>query len=747
MSQVLSATMECRGIGLNYLSELLNRKDYGEAIRYFESLESQWKNLSDRESGIIMHLGAKAYFSFGDFPRALTIIRTAIAVVSRSTGENTELGECYLLLGDILREMGKFGEAEKAFRDAESIFRRADNTSKSGDALNRLAGILFRTGDMETSLKCLLEAVESARKGNEKRKLGYLFGNIGRVYTMLGKLNAAEENICFNIEFSSGFDDQLELARANLSLAYVYIQQYRFEDAEMTLAKALDYIRRNNLKKEEVIYLTYAGELAVKSKQYHEADELLNKAATLGRNMAPESLLAARPVRHLAELALRQDNYRKAQSLACRIMPVMKNLNETVEIGALYRIQAVCYERMNSPEKAREAFLQAADILEEHKSKFELADCLTAMGQSRLFNYNRRIIYLCRAEELYNYCRIKFRAAEIQGLISRLDRDAVPDRNNSVSTGPVGTGFSTKNAAMAKIISQLHLLKKSDLPILITGETGTGKDFLSKYFHSLARPDGPYVAVNCAAVPENLIESELFGYQKGAFTGAESNKRGLFLAANNGVLLLDEIGELPLMLQAKLLNVLETKKLRPLGTADEIELDLMVVAATNRDLYEMVKEGQFRLDLYYRLAGITIEIPPLRMRKEDIPCLMELFMKRSGMLRGEEKPDPELVKMFVAYDWPGNIRQLENEVKQLAALSSLAESGSLTELSRTFFNGKSEESSNSLFEQVEALEKRLLLEALAVTGGNKSEAAKMLLIHESTLRAKMKRYGIINMYN
>jgi transcriptional regulator with PAS, ATPase and Fis domain len=248
-------------------------------------------------------------------------------------------------------------------------------------------------------------------------------------------------------------------------------------------------------------------------------------------------------------------------------------------------------------------------------------------------------------------------------------------------------------------------------------------------------------------MPESLIESELFGYKKGAFTGADRDKIGLFQAADNGVLLLDEIGELPLGLQAKLLSVLENKKLRPLGTSEEVPINVIVVAATNRDLYEMVKNGQFRLDLYYRLAGIPFELPPLRERKEDIPGLLELFMSRGGLLADDEKPNPELVKQFISYDWPGNIRQLENKVKQLSVLSSMARDGSITELARTFFEEKRDEKTNSLFEQVEQFEKRLLVEALIAAGGNKSEAARILSIHESTLRAKLKRYSLETMVN
>lgn len=428
-------------------------------------------------------------------------------------------------------------------------------------------------------------------------------------------------------------------------------------------------------------------------------------------------------------------------------MVLMKKLEDPVEIGALHRIQAVCFYKLGRTRKAKEAFCNGISILDESKARFELADILAEAGESTIFGPNQQTMYLCRAEELYNICGITSRATEIQRIIGTVKLDSPRQAAGVNLPETENFDFTTRNAKMNEIIAHLRILKNSDIPILLTGETGTGKDFLARYFHSFARPDRPFIAVNCAAVPDTLIESELFGYHKGAFTGAESNRRGLFLAANGGVLLLDEIGELPLMLQAKLLSVLETKKLRPLGTAEEYPLDIIAVAASNRNLSEMVESGNFRQDLYYRLAGITFELPPLRERKEDIPYLLGFFMHKFGLLNGNEQPESELIRLFVSYDWPGNIRQMENKVKQLSVMASMAKGGSIVELSRSFFEHNKDETTNSLTERVERFEKRLLIEALISAGGNKSEAARLLSIHESTFRAKMKRYDLTAVVN
>jgi len=743
MSQSTSAEREYRRSCQKYLEDLIARRDFRAACKYFDSIRDICDKGSDPESGIILRLGAKAYGSSENLSKALTLIRTAIAVFSRIVGESDESAECYIVLGDILRDMGKFREAEKAFRDAESIFRRNDNLNKAGVALNRLAAIHFRKGEFNSSLKCLLEAVEYAKRENDSKKLAYLFGNIGRVYTLMGKLNRACENILFNIRLSSELDDKVELGKAYLSLGYVKMQQAEYDEAEEALEKGRVQIEQNNMPREEIIYMTYAGELMHKTNRLDESEALLSKAAAMAHKIAPDSLLAARPLRQMAELCLKRGNFRKTLQAANKAMVLMKKIEDAVEIGALLRIQAECRVHLENEAKARDNFIKSIATLEESRARVELAVALAAAGNSTAFGPNQRTMYLCRAEELYNVCGITEKAMQVQKLIGKLELTDEPSAPIAADNESDQPAFPTLNPRMKEIISHLKLLTKTDIPILLTGETGTGKDYLARYFHSLVRPDGPYVAVNCAAVPDTLIESELFGYQKGAFTGAEANRQGLFLAADKGVLLLDEVGELPLSLQAKLLSVLESKKLRPLGTAKEVPFDIIVVAATNRNLLEMVENGTFRQDLYYRLAGITFELPPLRERKEDIPQLLELFMRRYGLLDGGQNPESELISMFVGFDWPGNIRQLENKVKQLSVLALMAKEGSIVELSRSFFESGGDQESHSLFEQVEQFEKQLLIQALISARGNKSEAARLLSIHESTFRAKMKRYDIV----
>jgi transcriptional regulator with PAS, ATPase and Fis domain len=265
---------------------------------------------------------------------------------------------------------------------------------------------------------------------------------------------------------------------------------------------------------------------------------------------------------------------------------------------------------------------------------------------------------------------------------------------------------------------------------------------MARYYHSLVRPDSPFVTVNCASLPETLLESELFGYHRGAFTGADTDKQGLFVVADRGILYLDEIGDMPLSLQAKLLGVLETRRLIPLGSTEEILLDIKLVVATNKDLEEMVECGAFRRDLYYRLSGLTFQIPALRSRKEDIPVLLRHFMERSHLLNNSDPIPTELIRQFVEYDWPGNTRELRNKVKRLEVMAELVAEGDLVELSRSIFSTEMPQDKRSLFDRVEQFERKMIVEALLAALGNKSKAARILGIHEATVRTKMKRYHI-----
>jgi DNA-binding NtrC family response regulator len=305
---------------------------------------------------------------------------------------------------------------------------------------------------------------------------------------------------------------------------------------------------------------------------------------------------------------------------------------------------------------------------------------------------------------------------------------------------------------MRALHATVERVARTKLPVLILGETGAGKEHVAHALHARSpRASGPFKAVNCAALPATLLESTLFGHEKGAFTGATERASGLFEQADGGTVFLDEIGELPLAAQAALLRVLEAKKLVRVGGTKELEVDVRVVAATHRDLEAMVEAGTFRADLLYRLDALTLEVPALRERVEDVVPLARAFLSRARA-QWETSAidfDDAALDALCAHDWPGNVRQLKNVVERAAAMAlgariTLADlPPDLARAARPETTVVRAEEARSLADRVEAFERQILGEVLEQTGGNQSEAARVLRIPRRTLAHKAKRLGLV----
>jgi two-component system response regulator GlrR len=282
----------------------------------------------------------------------------------------------------------------------------------------------------------------------------------------------------------------------------------------------------------------------------------------------------------------------------------------------------------------------------------------------------------------------------------------------------------TRSSAVEEKLSQAHMVAGTDARVLITGESGTGKELLAKAIHSASpRRTKPFVAINCSAMAENLLESELFGHIKGSFTGAMRDHAGLFQAADGGTLLLDEIGDMPMRLQVKLLRVLQENNIRPIGATDAIPVNVRVISATHRDLQQLMMSGQFREDLYYRLNVVHIEMPPLNRRREDIPLLVSHFLAQISNESGVRKIyAPEAVELLATADWPGNIRQLANVVRQNVALSQTPIIP--VELVQQSLGG-TQSKLPSFDEARDEFTRSYLSQILQITGGNVSQAARL----------------------
>jgi len=339
---------------------------------------------------------------------------------------------------------------------------------------------------------------------------------------------------------------------------------------------------------------------------------------------------------------------------------------------------------------------------------------------------------------------------DVMMTIRRLIRQkSLEDENlvlrRQLSNRMAASEFIGGSPAIARIFAEIEKIVPTKSNILILGESGTGKSLMSELIHKNSpRRDRPFLSLNCSAIPETLLESELFGYRKGAFTGANSDRMGLFEACDGGTLLLDEIGDMPLTTQAKLLKVIESGEVTPLGDVKPVYVDVRIIAATNRDIHALVSEDKFREDLYYRLDVIQFTMPSLKERKEDIPALVAHFIGSFSSKHGKtvKGADDEAMEALMSYSWGGNVRELMNVIERSVVLTS-GDVISMTDLPEKISNPLPHDvSGKGLRDLVGGFERKLILDRLAVHGGSKEETARELGIDLATLYRKMKKLGL-----
>ena len=353
----------------------------------------------------------------------------------------------------------------------------------------------------------------------------------------------------------------------------------------------------------------------------------------------------------------------------------------------------------------------------------------------------------------YDYIEKPFRVEKLRLLLQRMAEKVRLVNENAFLRERVNTeenldGIIGTSAGMQDVLRMISRLKDTRTAVLIFGESGTGKELVARAIHFRgALAQEPFVAVDCGALVPTLMESELFGYEKGAFTGATRSKSGLFQAANGGTLFLDEIGELPLEMQTKLLRVLQEKEVRPVGSNDKVNVDVRVIAATNRDLESAYREGTFRKDLYFRLNVVTVHLPPLRERRSDIPMLVHHFLNRYAPTT-HLQVTPAAMKSLLQYDWPGNVRELENCIARGVTLGDQA----VIDVQDLPPSIRAEQPTGQAMTPQDAaslsttalaeMEKMTILRVFEQANGDKALAGKMLGISRATLYRKLKRYNI-----
>ena len=394
--------------------------------------------------------------------------------------------------------------------------------------------------------------------------------------------------------------------------------------------------------------------------------------------------------------------------------------------------------------------LSGAELLRQIKSRLPTTEVVIMTGHGSIESAVEAM-----KSGAYDYIQKPFRVEELRMLLRRMEEKIRLVQENKLLRERVETdqqleGIIGESANIREVLRMIGRLKDTWTPVLICGESGTGKELVARAIHYRgAFAQRPFVAVDCGALVPTLMESDLFGYAKGAFTGAQKSKMGLFQAADGGTIFLDEIGELPLELQAKLLRVLQEREVRPVGSNENISIEVRVVAATNRNLEAAFREGSFRKDLFFRLNVVSIHIPPLRERRSDIPMLVQCFLDRQA--EGENvKFTSAAMKLLMQYDWPGNVRELENCIHRALTLGDrkLIDEDDLSPALLGGGGAAKEQHAGAPADPqfstvaLEELERLTIQRVFDKVGGNKAKAGELLGISRATLYRKLKRYQI-----
>ncbi|HEQ99406.1 MAG TPA: AAA family ATPase [candidate division Zixibacteria bacterium] len=716
--------------------------DYRQALACVREAESTSGEVLSN-SAYFLAAKARVLNLMGDYSSALESASSAFRL-ARTDSDNDLVAKIQTESAKANLALGKTEFAQREYRDVIAAYRRSGNIGGIIDTLNRLAQISFINGDFSGAEILLNEALDYARQNGLSERIAKLTGNLGQIANMMGKFDLAVKHITNSIAKNSELKAYPNLCRAYLSLSYAEMRLGNYDSARKSLNRASALIEKYNLTREYGIYHEYLAELEYFLGAYETALEEIERTLEHGYKLSKASALISQGERLKAEILIQMGREDQARFSADKALEVAEEIGEKLEAGAAKRVLAEIYAQSKDIESAREHICAAIDLIKESGARYDLARAFVSAYMIHKGNVGESRYYLQLARELYSSMNLEFNLIRS----SPQDEDAGGSYEVSTPDGKI-VSLVTSNRRMRAIMRAVESIKDSDIPILIGGETGTGKDQLAKYVHySSKRRRGHFISVNCAAIPHELAESELFGHVKGAFTNAVSNKEGLIAAAHGGTLFLNEIGELSPAIQAKLLGVLENKKVTRIGDLNPRDVDFRLICATNRDLEEEVRSGSFRQDLFFRIAVMTFDLPPLAQRGNDIFDLITYFLREDGFDVSPERDfaSRELRAKLRQYDWPGNIRELRNEVNLLALSYPGDTAKVIRELSEKLASEANQtkvDRNAGLSEQISAFERNRILEALAQADYVIRQAAVILKMPEATLRSKIKKHNII----
>jgi transcriptional regulator with PAS, ATPase and Fis domain len=786
---------------LDFIGSLLEQGNFKQALAEIEEFRSRVElDEFSIQAGELHYLNAFVLDKLGRSKQALTKAKQAYEIL-RNTERNRKLAQIQQLMGRIYSKLGELKNAEIQFTDTASTYRRIGDQKGIAETYNELARVCFIRSEYGRATEYVTDALHLFQKTKDQKMVAWVSGNLGTILMLRDRWGQAEEYLLQSLEANQALTDGLNVCKSLLSLGYLSCLLRKLSQADEYLKRAFVLINQNNYLRELAILHEYQGSLDSARGELDSASRHFREAVSIGEQLGPKGAIISQAYRLLAELQADCGDSEEALISCDRSLLAAQSIGERLEEAAVYRTLGRIHSRNGHPHRVRENFNQAVRIFEDIGVKHELARTYLFMTECDDFSYWEKLKCLGRAEDLTSRLDTPYYLAKVHvgfaemfireekldqardflskakevfrkldekqdlGMLSSLERKVEQEMGggHSIQVGDSADdncfdAIITKDEAILKILEKVAQVKDSDISILLEGETGTGKDLLARAIHCASnRRNGQFVAVSCAERAEGLLESELFGHKRGSFTGAVADKRGFVEEAQGGTLYLDEIADVSPSVQVKLLRAIEEKEIVRLGEVKPRKVDFRVIATTNKDLDELVSQGKFRSDLFYRLNGIRFRLPALRERKNDIPLLVEHFLKKHRRNEvsknggdGQEPVsipavDRNVMELLLGYHWPGNIRELDNLVKQMAIFSDgqpmITEKPLAGILGKLTVNGKTTEET-SLPERVRQYIREEVNKALAEAGGNISKAARILGIGEARLRYQMKTLGI-----
>ncbi len=634
--------------------EHLMKESPEECLKLAESISGKVSTIKNET------VRARFYYKLGlifsdlnKHSKAIKFIKQALSIYERF-GEKTNIIQCYYFIGNFYMRLNDFNKAKEYLTLSYNAGSETGNETIKQKSAVHIGRIYNEMGNYDKALDILFQSLEVSQKKNDKRNIAATLNHLGIIFTNLELYDKSIDYHIKALEIYETLNEPKLLASICNNIAVVYQYSDNYDQALEYYFKSLKIREEENDIRLIPHSLNNIGEVYEKQKKYELALDFFLKAKSQTDNSDEYTLSVV--LFNLGKVYTKLKKYDK----------VSLYLNEAIELSERINVKAI---KIDIYEGAKDIYIE----LKEYQKAFEYQEKYYKLKESTLNSKTARKI--------------------IETHSRNLNEVTISEDSEKQNNFPEIIGYSKE---IEVVFSLINSVAEHNVNVLITGSTGSGKELVAKAIHNKYKKESPFVAINCSAIPEHLLESELFGYAKGAFTGAVKDKKGKIEMANKGTLFLDEIGDMPLSLQSKLLRVIQERTVTPIGSAKPIHVSIRIISATHRNLRTMITETKFRQDLFYRLNVIKIEIPDLKDRKLDIPFLVNHFIRKYNAKFGKKirSISIDALNYLLSLSWQGNVRELENEIEKAVLLCVQ------DELNIDLFIDKLKEESENIFENL-----------------------------------------------